>query len=120
MSTSGPLFNGRLAASVEAATRRTEYRIADEGVALVRNNIRISAKRRTGRYERSLRTTRQASSVRVTDGGVVYGPWLEGVSRRNSSTRFKGYRQFRKATQELERRAKPIAEVEISRAIGGA
>jgi hypothetical protein len=30
----------------------------------------------------------------VHDRGVVYGPWLEGTSRRNRATRFRGYHAF--------------------------
>jgi hypothetical protein len=34
--------------------------------------------------------------------GVAWAPWLEGVSKRNKATRFKGYHLFRDARQELE------------------
>jgi hypothetical protein len=37
----------------------------------------------------------------VTDGGVIYGPWLEGTGSRNKTTRFKGYWSFRTAAQSL-------------------
>lgn len=39
-----------------------------------------------------------------------YGPWLEGVSKRNASTRFKGYHAFRKQTQRLTGDVPRIAE----------
>lgn len=119
MSTSGPLFTKRLDASVEAAVRRAETKLADAGVALVRNVVRSSAQRRTGRYERAVRNTRTAGSSQVNDGGIVYGPWLEGVSRRNATTSFKGYAPYRKAAQQLEKRARPITEAELRKALGG-
>jgi len=39
---------------------------------------------------------------------VVYGPWLEGDSARNATSRFKGYQSFRKVGQELEKDAEPV------------
>ena len=41
---------------------------------------------------------------------TVYGPWLEGVSSHNASTRFKGYAAFRKQTQRLAGDVQRIAE----------
>jgi hypothetical protein len=51
----------------------------------------------------------------VTDSGVIYGPWLEGTGSRNRTTRFKGYATFRKAAQELDRRAFRIAAAMLDR-----
>jgi hypothetical protein len=52
----------------------------------------------------------QAHGSVVQDGGVIYGPWLEGVGSRNRTTRFKGYFTFRRTTAQLNVRATPIAE----------
>jgi hypothetical protein len=38
----------------------------------------------------------------VHDSGVVYGPWLEGTSYRNMTTRFKGYFAFRTTLGEMD------------------
>lgn len=68
------------------------------------------------RYESSLPTGRWARSIQITaavgglaqvsDSGLVYGPWLEGVGSRNYPvTRFKGYSTFRKVRQQIERKA---------------
>ena len=38
----------------------------------------------------------------IHDSKVIYGPWLEGISSRNQTSRFKGYSLFRKAHQQLE------------------
>jgi hypothetical protein len=55
----------------------------------------------TGHYRRSVNSEIQGSIARIDDSGVVYGPWLEGISSRNSTTRFKGYFQFRLTSQFL-------------------
>src|SRR5258708_18660687 len=55
--------------------------------------------RATGRYQSELQTSNLAyNDIRISDP-VVYGPWLEGSSDRNRSTRFKGYRLWRKTAQ---------------------
>jgi hypothetical protein len=47
----------------------------------------------------------------VTDGGVIYGPWLEGTGSRNSpKTRFPGYFTFRQVETETEGRAEEIMD----------
>jgi hypothetical protein len=53
----------------------------------------------------------------LTDGGVVYGPWLEGVSSRNNSSRFKGYHTFRMVLQEMDKKSEEIAENTIAEAV---
>lgn len=56
-------------------------------------------------------------------GGLVYGPWLEGVGSRNKTTRFKGYFNLRKAAQktraEIKRVAAPLLGRYYSRMNGG-
>lgn len=59
----------------------------------------------TGHYRRSIHTLRRGMQATIDDGRVVYGPWLEGTSSRNQTTRFRGYASFRRATQYLEKRA---------------
>ena len=56
-----------------------------------------------GNYRRHLQTRTKGLRATLSDGGVVYGPWLEGTSNRNNTTRFKGYRQFRKTSQWLSK-----------------
>ena len=57
----------------------------------------------TGNYRRNISTSVRTLSARIDDGGVVYGPWLEGVSSRNTRSRFKGYSSFRLASQKMEK-----------------
>jgi hypothetical protein len=56
----------------------------------------------------------------ITDGGVVYGSWLEGESSRNAATRFKGYAAFRKVKDWLQSNIGDIAaKVNLARRLGG-
>jgi hypothetical protein len=77
----------------------------------------------TGNYRRNVHGEvrsyffmRQQSFGRIHDSGVVYGPWLEGTSRRNNTTRFKGYRSFRNTKSWLDRTQTPkILQKHMSR-----
>lgn len=106
----GPLFvPGLPEAAVRAGVREAEEDLAEKGAEMVRVNLDGVLKHPTGHYRSSVR----AEGDRVTDNGVVYGPWLEGVGSRNRTTRFKGYFTFRRTTQELEARAGQIAEAAL-------
>jgi len=53
----------------------------------------------------------------ITDNGCVYGSWLEGESSRNSSTRFKGYRSFRKTRDWLEMHVATLVASAVQRLV---
>jgi hypothetical protein len=72
---------------------------------MVRSRLGEVLQNPTGYYESRITSEVSALGARVTDGGVIYGPWLEGVGSRNQTTRFKGYATFRKTRQELEYKA---------------
>lgn len=84
--------------------------IAREGRDMVLSRLGQVLQHPTGYYESRITAEPQGDYWTVTDGGVIYGPWLEGVGRRNQTTRFKGYSTFRRITQELQRVAPKIAE----------
>ena len=60
----------------------------------------------TGHYRRNVNGKVQGLKGEISDGNVVYGPWLEGISSRNSPLRFPGYAAFRKTGQWLNRQVK--------------
>jgi hypothetical protein len=109
-----------LATRVAKAAETIETELETAAIDSVRNVIRSKATTRTGRYERAVTSNRMGDSSRIHDGGIIYGPWLEGTSSRNSSTSFKGHHQFYLATLEVQRKAKNIVRTEIKRAVRGA
>lgn len=115
---SGPLFDGRLERAVAAAVDEAEEQIADVGVGEVRQALAQVLQHPTGYYQSRIQTDRAVGDWTVTDGGIVYGPWLAGVSARNRSTRFKGYSHWRRATQRLQQQAPGIANHVIGQRIG--
>jgi hypothetical protein len=114
----GPLFDGRLAADLTRACDEAADLIAQTGHDEVEAYLGTHLKHPTGYYESRVRVDRQQDDRVIDDGGVVYGPWLEGVGSRNfPRTRFRGYRTFRTVTQTLDREAGRITEEVISQHI---
>lgn len=100
---SGPIFDGRAHAALDALSDAVAYEVAAEGRDIVRLNSDTSFKTQTPYYVTQLRIDDAGMFARdVHDGGVIYGPWLEGVGSRNfPKTRFRGYSMFRRAAQYL-------------------
>ena len=106
----GPLFDGAAPGIIRDWLDLVKQDVADEGVRRLRAVRMNKTGRGTGHYQAEIRTTRVgAGDIRI-DNPVVYGPWLEGVSQRNESTRFKGYKLWRKTRQSLQADAADIAE----------
>ena len=100
----GPLFDGRTKGVVDRQIVLAENESGKILVEAIRTNLRRVLKNPTGFYSsRIAYTVMTNDAVRVHDSKVVYGPWLEGTSRRNQSTRFKGYATFRRTLQEKQR-----------------
>src|SRR5688572_30770062 len=58
-----------------------------------------------------------ADLYRVHDRDIVYGPWLEGTSERNRTTRFRGYAAFRKGMQRVNARLDALTSYALRRCI---
>jgi hypothetical protein len=107
----GPIFDGRLEKTVADAASTSEKRIATLGASMVRSRLQRVLKTQTPYYRLRVVAAPDLPGWKVTDQAVIYGHWLEGTGSRNAPvTRFKGYHTFRIITQELDGRAKMIAE----------
>jgi hypothetical protein len=116
----GPLFNGKAERAFKDYAIDAEQYIAEQAVGEVRRQLDRVLKHPTGKYKRSIRVEKKGSMHTVSDGNIVYGPWLEGVSSRNEKSRFKGYRTFRIVKQRIDRRAEADAEKRLPRYLGRA
>lgn len=117
----GPLFDGTADQVLANATEAGSVALAQAGVDAVHSRLRSVLRRPTGRYESLVvADVSTPTNPRITDGGIVYGPWLEGIASRNTRSRFKGYRTFRLVAAELEDKAAAIAgPVIIEHAVKG-
>jgi hypothetical protein len=115
---SGPLFDGRAKQAMRRIVAAIAHKLAVEGQRRVLQGLDATLRRPTGAY-RSRVTLYESGTgqARVHDDRAIYGPWLEGTGSRNATTRFKGYANFRKAYQELDRAAVPLAEHVIAQHI---
>jgi hypothetical protein len=113
--TRGPIFDGRAEAIVARMCEDIAKTVGDKGKQMVSVTLPTVLRHPTGRYQSGIRSEAHGLSADVTDGGIIYGPWLEGVGSRNRTTRFKGYATFRRVCQALKRSAVPIARPVVDR-----
>ncbi|WP_031514853.1 hypothetical protein [Streptomyces sp. NRRL F-5123] len=108
----GPLFDGRAQAAVARYVDDARDTLAARAEDMVLAELGRVLRHPTGYYESQIRTERVTPDTdRVSDGGVVYGPWLEGVGSRNSPvTRFAGYGHWRRVKTQLAREAPDTAQ----------
>lgn len=112
----GPLWNGQALTAVNEACAEMEELIAKRGAEMVDSNLNAVLKKQTPYYRLQVRAKPDHPGWKVTDQGVIYGPWLEGIGSRNYPvTRFKGYSTFRRTAQQLQRVASDIGERVIVR-----
>lgn len=109
----GPLSDGTAAKAVADYTAAAAKAIADEAAARLRKFPMNKTGRSTGAFAARIEVRPRGSDYAVPapmEKGVTWGPWLEGTSKRNSSTSFRGYGLFRKTAASLDTEATAIAE----------
>jgi hypothetical protein len=113
----GPWTDGRAARALPRYADDTEYQVARRGEQLVHQRLRQVLRHPTGYYQSRISVDRTSGGrYQVHDGGVIYGPWLEGTGSRNSPvTRFPGYFTFRRTKALLDRQAPQIARELLAR-----
>jgi len=106
-----PMLTGMLNVALEEVADYTKYEILTQLDSVLQNP--------TGYYESQIKAERvSAEAFSVNDSNVIYGPWLEGLSSRNQTTRFKGYSTFRIVKNRMAQKAEAIIDAAISRAVG--
>lgn len=123
----GPLSNGDADKAAEQWATNTTQALADKGVELLRAFPMNKSGRAHGGFENALKVVRNSpTQTRIPgpqDRGVAWASWLEGTSKRNSSTKFGGYGLFRKTRLQLQKMAPDIAQAELEKVLprmGGA
>jgi len=114
----GPIADGTADSALQEWARNTAKALGDEGVKLLREFPMNKTGRARGGFQANLKVLQNGPEARIPAPmitGVTWGPWLEGTSKRNESTRFKGYHLFRKTRQELQRRAPEIGQAELDK-----
>ena len=128
ISFSGPFFASTMPGKVKSAIEDCVQEVIERGEQKLAEMLRPRpagvylsvqeaqrGKASTGHYRRSIHGERHGTLGRIHDSGVRYGAWLEGVSSRNQTTRFKGYHSFAKTVQFLQKESPRIVEKRIKR-----
>jgi hypothetical protein len=121
----GPIGDGRADRALQDWSVNVAAALGKEGVDLLRAFPMNKTGRAHGGFQANLNVLQQGPVARIKGPmikGVVWSPWLEGTSKRNQSTRFKGYHLFRLTRQKLQERAPQIGQDELDKVmprIGG-
>jgi hypothetical protein len=114
----GPLASGEADRALEEWARNTAKALGDEGADMLRAFPMNKTGRARGGFQSNIHVLQQGATARIPAPmirGVTWGPWLEGSSKRNESTRFRGYHLFRKTRQELQKRAPEVGQRELDK-----
>lgn len=119
---SGPLASGEAANALQDALRATVHELSQEAQTELQSFVMDKTGRATGFFQdhiiiSNLKKYRDAEVVHPAYPAVLYGPWLEGTSERNRSTRFPGYHLFRLTRQRMQDKAADVAERHIDEAM---
>jgi len=112
---SGPMFDARARVAVDRFREDATHAVGQAALSEVQTLLDRSIRNPTPYYETQILAQRIVNDVVVHDRGIVYGPWLEGTSSRNRTTRFKGYASFRRAAQAVQADVPRIVAPHVAR-----
>jgi hypothetical protein len=113
----GPLVEGKANAIVDAMMVSAVAEVADYTKYEVLTQLDKVLVNPTGYYMSQIEDTPVSPFLhRVHDSGVVYGPWLEGISSRNQTTSFRGYHTFRIVQGRISQKSSAIIAAHFARA----
>jgi hypothetical protein len=123
----GPLFDGEAAKAADEFTAALSKQVAYSGQLMIQIEAHGFDKsgRNTGAAADGVELVGQGANW-VIRGGIRQGeyswPWLEGTSKRNATTKFKGYKTFSRTRARMRKQVTPWAQSELEKfvaAMGG-
>lgn len=111
----GPIFDGSVNKIMRQVVRDIQDELGDLAVDMVYAHFDAVLQNPTGYLRSRVHARRDSDDMTVGDGGVVYGPWIEGVSTRNQTTRFKGYHTYAKVTAEIDQKVEGTCDKVLGR-----
>lgn len=115
--TNGPFFTGAYQKELMQALDDAKKDVAELGMNRIEDRVSARSKNSRGGYAGSLRTEIvkpfNDQRIHLAYPAVVYGPWIEGTSSRNNTTRFRGYKVFRLTKNWLRKQATPLMQEKI-------
>jgi hypothetical protein len=119
----GPVFDGQAAVAARDFTRALSAEIAEIGrdwIKLDTQRMDKSGRGGTGAAAGGVKLAGSGENWVISGGirkGVYAWPWLEGTSRRNQTTGFKGYGSFRRTRLRMRKQVTPYAQAELAKFI---
>lgn len=118
---SGPLFGRRARADVRRMLDDMKVEVAQSGVQMAQREFGTRIQEHNtgygvaGGYVSQIRHEEvgEYGDQIITDGGVIYGPWLD-YGAYSPPKRFRGYRVWRRVRQKLRRWWVPVAERRVA------
>ena len=116
---SGPLFDGQASEAAKDFADSLAHEIAEIGQTWIKlDTLRMNKSGRgdTGRAAEGVELSGGNGAYRIFGGiheGQYAWPWLEGTSKRNQSTGFKGYGSFRRTRLRMRKQVQPFAQQRI-------
>jgi hypothetical protein len=116
----GPMFDGQAAVAARDFTNALAQEIAEIGrdwIRLDTERMDKSGRGGTGAAASGVKLTGTAPDLLISGGvstGVYAWPWLEGTSRRNQSTGFRGYGTFRRTRLRMRTQVTPYARAQMA------
>lgn len=112
---SSPLRGNGARQLLQRAMNNADRAVATEASRLIHAHLGQVMKHPTGEYLSRVTVIRGPDGYSVWDRRSVKGPWLETGKRHGRQTRFRGYAAWRRAEQQMQRKAKQIAEREVDK-----
>lgn len=117
----GPIGDGRAGEASAEWARSTTQALADKGVEILGAWPMDKSGRSRGNFRSELHERRKSDTLVSVPGmrvpGVTWGPWLEGTSERNRSTKFKGYHLFEETAKQLDELAPSVAQEQLDKVL---
>lgn len=119
---SGPLFDGRAKVALAKMADECQTETAKAVEDTWQSYMDASFRHPTGAYQSHVNIARRGKHLVVSDGWpesrLPYGPWLEGISPRNSPvTRFPGYHSLKRAADSVRRDTDAICQPTVDKYI---
>lgn len=115
----GPLGDGRAGEMSAEWARNTTQALAAKAVEILGEWPMNKSGRSRGAFRENLHERRRSDTLVSVPGmripGVTWGPWLEGTSQRNRSTKFKGYHLFSETAKQVDEVVPAVAQEQLDK-----
>lgn len=119
----GPIFDGKAEEAAHRVVDLAKQDLAEEGAAMLRgwDPRMVRSGRHTGAFAENIHVTTRGRALVIPGPmikGTTWAPWLEGTSKRNRDSRFKGYHLFRRTAAALRARARAVTQKRLDEYLG--